>query len=218
MMQRHVRLPLALLLAAAGVFGCTSTETSVAPFNVGSMEAQINHRRIPATDSTLAITNTTFSDTAQVLTRLTPLAADLSVSATIGLAGGELKIDAAGVKLFIPPFALAAPTTITMKALAGSKVAYEFSPHGTQFRLPVLIRQDLRSTLAASQSSLLDDMHGSYFDTSLDDSYVDALNSMVRVKAHELGYFESNRQYLRFFIGHFSGYLVSCGITKVAGG
>ena len=84
-------------------------------------------------------------------------------------------------------------------------------PHGLTFAQPVKVQQDLRSTWASVYPQLLGMAHGGYYDRSLDSSYVDPGKLFVILKEHELGYLETNATQLKFYIGHFSGYVVTCG-------
>lgn len=209
-MRLHHRSLLALGVAAVGLAACVDTATSPATtFSPTARGPELI--RIKATDSLMRITDITFSDTALVLKRLTPLDTDISVSAVIDSRGGSIKINEAGGKIDIPAGALSAPTTITMTALAGPNVAYDFQPHGLTFAQPVKIQQDLRATWASVYPQLLGMAHGAYYDRSLDSSWVDPGKLFTVVKEHEIGYLESNATQLKFYVGHFSGYLVTCG-------
>src|SRR5579872_342887 len=77
------------------------------------------------------------------LQRLTPLAAPITVSKNIGILGGTLSIPQAGLTVVVPPLALSSTKTISITAVAGSTVAYEFSPAGTKFLLPLVATQSL---------------------------------------------------------------------------
>lgn len=210
-MRSRFRTLAALLLVVGGVYACsTATETS----RVGDVGFRPLFARHAATDSNLRETPFMYGDTTLVMKRPTPLDTDLSVTAVIGSAGGELRLDAAGVHLFIPRNALAASTEITLTAKAGSDVAYEFAPHGLTFRLPVIVRQDLARTAGAVDPGKLVDVRGAYYDRSLDSSFVDDEHAWARIRETQLGYVDAEKRFLRFFIGHFSGYLVSWGFTK----
>src|SRR3982751_4734971 len=110
-------------------------------------------------------TDILYSDTAIVLQRTAPLSADLTESATVGPKGGEIAIAAAGVKVAIPAGALTASTLITMTALKGTHVAYDFQPHGLIFLKPVKVQQEIIGTGATGIAALLNGMHGVYFET-----------------------------------------------------
>ena len=209
-MRLHLRSLIAVGAVAIGIVACV--DTSTAPATKFSPSARLpEFVRIKATDSLMNVTEITYSDTGLVLKRLAPLSADISVSAVIGPQGGSIKINEAGGKIDIPAGALSAPMTITMTALAGPNVAYEFQPHGTVFAQPVKVQQDLRYTWASTYPALLTSAHGAYYDQSLDSSFVDPGKLLMKVKEHEIGYVESNTSQLKFYIGHFSGYVVLCG-------
>ena len=57
------------------------------------------------------------------VTRATPLAKDISVSAVIDKKGGTLSIPEAGLTLVVPPNAVSTKTTFVATALAGKLVA-----------------------------------------------------------------------------------------------
>jgi hypothetical protein len=208
-MKFSFRTLLAMSLAAAGALACAESPTTA---RFSPQAAKPTLARIRATDSLMMVTEVTFSDTALVLTRIKPLEADISVSAVIGRGGGSIRIDQAGGKIDIPAGALDADTRITMTALAGANVTYEFQPHGLTFKKPVKVQQFIAGTSAADFPTLLKGMHGSYYDqTALDSAFVDRDKKLARVKEHQLGYLEANASQIKFYIEHFSGYLVSCG-------
>jgi hypothetical protein len=216
-MRLHNRSLFVLGVVAVGLAACVDSATSpAAKLSPSARGPELI--RIKATDSLMNVTDVTFSDTALVLKRLTPLDSDISVSAVIGPQGGSIKINEAGGKIDIPAGALSAPTTITMTALAGPNVAYEFQPHGLTFAQPVKVQQDLRTTWASVYPQLLGLAHGAYYDQALDSSFVDPGKLFVHVKEHEIGYIESNASQLKFYIGHFSGYMVACGREDRGGG
>ena len=209
-MRLHHRSLLALGIAAVGLAACVDTATSpAAKFSPSVRGPELI--RIRATDSLMRVTDVVFSDTALALRRLAPLDSDISVTAVIGPDGGAIKINEAGGKIDIPAGALTEATTITMTALAGPNVAYEFQPHGITFAQPVKVQQDLRFTEASVTPALLGLAHGGYYDRALDSTFVDSGKTLLQVKEHELGYIESNATQLKFYIGHFSGYVVLCG-------
>jgi hypothetical protein len=204
----------ALMLVAGGIAACTDAPTTS---RFTPRPANVSFARIKATDSMMVVTDVTYSDTSLVLKRLTPLAADVSVSATIGASGGSIVIQAAGGKIDIPPGALSAPTVITMTALAGPNVAYEFKPHGLTFAAPVKLQQTIKGTWAEQYPALLKDMHGSYYgQASLDSAWIDPGKYLAKIQENQIGYVESNASQIKFYINHFSGYAVSCGFVDTA--
>ena len=209
-MRLHHRSLFAIGVTAAALVACVDTATSPGTrFSPGARSAEFI--RIKATDSLMRVTDITYSDTGLVLKRLTPLDSNISVSAVIGVSGGSIRINAAGGKIEIPAGALSEPTTITMTALAGTNVAYEFQPHGLTFAQPVKIQQDLKFTWASVYPQLLDLAHGAYYDGVLDSTFVDTGKTRMQVKEHELGYPDVNASQIKFYVGHFSGYVVLCG-------
>jgi hypothetical protein len=139
------------------------------------------------------------------VTRATPLAKDIAVSAVIGKKGGTISIPEAGLTLVVPAGAVSSDVRFTATALAGRLVAYDFQPHGTKFAVPLQFSQDLRKTslLAALTSPLLD---GAYFNdlSNLNQSSGIALVSELRSATVNLLQFRAS-----FPINHFSGYLIS---------
>ena len=71
-------------------------------------------------------------------------------SATVGPLGGTLSLPGAGLLVVVPPLALSSRQTITVTAVAGSNVAYEFAPHGLKFNLPLVVTQNLGVTQAGA--------------------------------------------------------------------
>jgi hypothetical protein len=205
----------ALLLVAGAVLACADAPTTS---RISPRSADVSFARIKATDSLMLVTDVTYSDTSLVLKRLAPLAADISVSATIGQGGGSIVLQGAGGKIDIPPGALSQPTLITMTARAGLDVAYEFQPHGLTFAQPVKLQQTIKGTWAEAYPALLKGMHGSYYgQVSLDSAWIDPGKYLAKVDENQLGYLEANASQIKFYINHFSGYAVSCGFSDAKG-
>jgi hypothetical protein len=214
-MFRQLRLLFALLTVTLGaVASCVRPDATVAPvMRVGGSPTP-TFDRVKATDSLMAVTDVAYSDTAVGLPRLTPLDTDVSASALIGRNGGTIEIPSQGVRVDFAPFALSTPTTITVTAVHGSLVAYEFQPHGINFMVPVRIEQDVAYTKAAAQPSLLTGLHGAYYDLSLAQSTVDAVLGKVLIRENQLSYVEATKRKIRIYVGHFSGYLLSSGVSQ----
>jgi len=137
------------------------------------------------------------------LQRTTSLAQSQSVSATIGLLGGRLALPGAGLTVVVPPLAVVSPVTMTVTALAGSSVAYEFAPHGVRFLAPLVATQDLRNTEAASGGTVnpLSLFVGYFPDSSNITSVTELLNVRIDLLA----------QTSIVSLWHFSGYMWSSG-------
>lgn len=138
------------------------------------------------------------------LQRTAPLSASITVSQSIGSAGGTLSIPAAGVTVTVPAGAVSAPTMFTMTARAGSLVAYDFAPHGTVFAKPLVFTQSLTGTNATLLNVALLEL-GYYADPSQLTSAGGLLSELTSGVVDLLSWkFTAN-------IKHFSGYAVGCG-------
>ena len=146
--------------------------------------------------------------TVNVVQRTTPLATPLTASAVIGVLGGQLSIPAAGIKVVVPAFALTAPTRITVRAVAGSQVAYEFEPHGTRFLVPLTVSQSLVGTDAYPGSLLNSSLVAGYFRNLSD---LDPLAGTGLVTELLGVAINLNTKTATFPVFHFSGYLVATG-------
>jgi hypothetical protein len=149
-------------------------------------------------------------DVVGLLKRTEPLRDNLTATGTIGPRGGHLQIKGAGFRIDFPRGAVLVPTRITVTALRGDNVAYQFEPHGLVFSAPVTIRQELRQT-AAWKTPLADELQGSYFERLV----VDASETFARSKEKRAGSLKDSKAALEFSIEHFSGYMVSTGEVSV---
>lgn len=134
------------------------------------------------------------------LKRTTPLATSISASAYVGPLGGVITVPNTGLTVVIPALALSSRQLITITALAGSDVAYEFAPHGLKFPVPLVATQKLSNTDAGT--GLLDPklLFVGYFTDATKDNIVSELLN-VSVSAGTA----------IFPIWHFSGYIVASG-------
>ena len=136
--------------------------------------------------------------------RNVPLATPITVTKTIGSAGGTLSILAAGVTVTVPSGALSTPTVITMTARAGSLVAYDFAPHGITFAKPLVFTQKLAGTNASLLSVPFLKL-GYYSDPRLLGQLGGLVSELISGSVNLVSWtFTSN-------ITHFSGYMLSCG-------
>lgn len=129
------------------------------------------------------------------------LVASATVKKTIGSAGGVIEFPGYGLRFTVPPGALDEDVEISIRALPGGVVAYEFAPHGLQFKVPATFEQDLRFGIVLPWQKL----GGGYFK---DDRQVDAQSKSAEID-ESLKAYRSNG-WLSFPVKHFSGYLVSC--------
>ncbi|HEY0931192.1 MAG TPA: hypothetical protein VGE27_14825 [Gemmatimonas sp.] len=156
--------------------------------------------------STLGLVNGLLSNVTALL-RITPLSAPITRSVTVNNAtGGVLLVPETGLEVIIPAGAL--PTsqmTITVKALAGRAVAYDFEPHGTQFVKPLQFRQSLGLTLY-TLLPIKPVLAGGYFANANQVNTATGRSTLNEViNASVVG------GTVRFNIQHFSGYMVSTG-------
>lgn len=141
------------------------------------------------------------------LLRLEPLRSDVVRSITVDAKGGVLRIPETGLTLTIPANAVSSRTTITVTALRGKAVAYEFKPHGLKFARPIQFTHDLPSTLLSTSS-----LRGGYFANV---SQVNTTTGEALIN-EEIPARVANRQ-VTFDISHFSGYMVSTGRSTSRG-
>ena len=141
-----------------------------------------------------------------VLQRTTPLATDLTASATIGKSGGRIEIVEAGLRVDFPSNSVRSNTKITITALKGTNVAYVFEPHGLVFKQDPLIRQAFKGTNAFNDHTVRDALEGAYFP---DTTYV--VTGHAKIVETRPTFVDVTGSSLRFSVNHFSGYLVSTG-------
>lgn len=145
-----------------------------------------------------------------VMVRDVPLGAERAATAVIGPEGGRLEIADAGVALVVPPSALDRPVELTLRALAGEAVAFEFAPHGLTFARPAEVHVRAEGTPAATLlggaasrtgGSALAGFMGVYFegDPALGVEPLETLETYLRDDA------------IVFEIDHFSGYACASG-------
>jgi hypothetical protein len=190
------RIAHALAAAAALVALVAACEAPTAPG--GGM------RPGPARHGTLA-------DPAEiaVLQRTAPLPAPLTASARIGTQGGRIAIREAGFSIRIPPHALppGAPVTITVTALAGSDVAYSFSPEGLVFVGDPVISQSLVRTTVFGHPEAQSQLQGAWFQEGALANGVARVGELRPTSTDVRGWRSS------WSIHHFSGYALTLSKT-----
>lgn len=139
------------------------------------------------------------------LKRTIKLEHDVKWSFVAGPDGFESSNTAVGLTIWIPAGALTSTRTITVTALHGDKVAYQFGPHGLIFARDVYLTQDLAGTNAEDEKSF--PIVGAYFAT--EELEMDGDVAVVSEILETLPNQHTKRA--RFPIKHFSGYLVASG-------
>ena len=178
------------LLAAALVASCSTSESPVAPAPTA----------VPSSPELLLKGIVTEPTAVTSLKRSEPLAASVSASAYIGPLGGVISVPGTGLTVVVPALALSSKQLITITALPGNDVAYEFAPHGLKFPVPLIATQKLNNTDAGT--GLIDPklLFVGYFTDAAQDNIVSELLN-VSVSAGTA----------IFPIWHFSGYIVASG-------
>ena len=192
MRYRSLRTLTVAVVGGLLINGCGSHDNPVAP------EAALSAS--PAASASLLGLSTT---TVTALQRTTPLAKPITTSAYIGALGGKLAIPGAGLVVVVPPLALTSTKHITVTALAGSNVAYDFGPSGTKFLVPLVVTQDLRNTQAKSGGLINPlSLFVGYFP---DDKNILSVTELLNLNVNLLS------QTAVFTVTHFSGYIVASG-------
>ena len=207
-MHTNVRFRLAALLLAAAPLAACSTDRAgaTAPASLGVADvADDAHAALDSAGGPLAELIE-----ATALTRKSPLDQDQYAAAYVDpKRGGTLEIKSAGLSVTIPAGAVSEPMILWVKAPAGNLVSYEFGPHGTQFLVPLHVRQDLRPT---SWYKLVDRsrVEAGYFKHP---SQVDRQTGRATIDEFLPITLETQANRIDFQIHHFSGYLLSTGKT-----
>jgi hypothetical protein len=151
----------------------------------------------------------------RLLKRSKALKATATVEGVIGVDGGTLSIPRAGVAVTFPRGAVTTPTRITLTATKGKDVVYEFEPHGLKFGVPVIVRQDLQQTTAASNPLVAAALQGSYFEGPMAANRIGTHGVYARIKEGRKARLYPATRFLEFSIEHFSGYEVSTGLLSI---
>lgn len=155
-----------------------------------------------STDTVTVSGTSTLTDvTVSMMQRDVALASPIKVTQTIGTTGGKIEIPEAGLKIHIPNGALSESTTISVTALAGLGVAYDFEPHGIVFNKPLVAVQSFKVV-----GTDVPTVRGGYFAANTD---VDMLLLKGNIKERVPSEMKLSENKVKFNIPHFSGYLLS---------
>lgn len=149
---------------------------------------------------------------------MVPLERDAAIVAPItrsftidNKSGGRIEIKETGLRVDVPAGALPTSSlTITVTALPGRALAYDFQPHGTVFLKPLAFQQELDDT-SWDKLGFKGIVLGGYFE---DVSQLNVLDGLALLDELYPVTFDSKR--IRFDIKHFSGYMVSSGRQSVS--
>ena len=150
----------------------------------------------------------TTAKTVKALQRNTPLPAPITRSAYIGILGGVIAIPQAGLTVVVPPLSLLSTKLVSVTALAGSNVAYTFSPHGTQFLVPVIATQSLVNTQAQTGLVSIGSLFAGYFPN---DNNIFSITEILNLNINLLN------STAIMTLTHFSGYIVATGYETAGG-
>ena len=172
---------------------------------VGCQDSMPSAPRSPGAGGFDATKAASPSSKVYVLRRRAPLDSDITVTATVGYAGGTLSIPAAGLTVTIPTGALIFNTKISVTALHGKFVAYQFGPHGQFFLKRITVEQSLTDTYSVNNAP---QYRGAYFNSD-PSSWQDLLVSVLELITTTVDF---NANVAQFGVIHFSGYLMSSGL------
>jgi hypothetical protein len=207
----NISAPQSLSIPAARV--APATAASPTPSASGDLLGSV--LKLPGT--LLQTVATTVSDLLHpVVQRKQALARPLSLTRTIGTAGGTITMEEAGVTITFARGALTSATPITVTADSGTAVSYEFGPHGTQFHAPVTIQQDMSLTTLADNPGAASGIQGGYTAHGLDDlvggllaRVAELLKATTTIVIGRDG--KAHLGTSTFIIKHFSGYILISG-------
>lgn len=191
----RIRAAAAVFLSVIG-WGCGGRDSATAP------STPVARRAPTQQGERLVLPNPT---TVNVLQRNAPIA-QATTSATIGPFGGTLSIPSAGLTVVVPPFAVSAPLTITITAVAGTQVAYEFGPSGTKFLVPLIATQNLVGTAAYNGTVNPTALFSGYFKALSDLNPLAGTASITELLGAGVS---ATGQSLTFPIPHFSGWVIA---------
>lgn len=157
--------------------------------------------------STLTTTVTGTLTRVTALVRAEPIVAEETRSYTIRRStGGTIEWPDVGLTVIVPARAFSAKEmTITVTALRGDVVAYEFGPHGVQFDRPLTIVQNLNGT-GFWRLGVGARLQGAYFKSA---DQINEANDTALVDEFQPTTVDYFRSQVRFDVSHFSGYMVS---------
>jgi len=209
-MKSFKRLALTLMLFGGGTLasGCGDSVTNA------------SHPIDGETPKLAAFFSTAPAPGMVVMRRTEKLADDVSVTGQFNYYDdGWLSLPAAGIHIYVPEGAVRTKERvgITLTALAGDAVAFEFSPHGITFAKPLRIRVDVDDTEAEyledkdPPNGLLSDLIGVYYEWNADGLAVPV--EKFPIYWNDMGGDAAgpgdHDGVIEFFTNHFSGYAIA---------
>ncbi len=207
--MRFMNKSLVLLLALGGsalASGCGDSLTTVAePAETATPRLTAFFSQAPAPGMS-------------VLRRTEPLENEHRVSSQFNYWDhGWLSLPHAGIHVFVPEGAVLSRerVQITLTALAGGDVAFEFAPHGITFAKPLTIRVDAEDTEAEYLTKMdlpngrLHDFLGVYWEWTLDGQAFPVEKFPIYWNNMKRGGPGDEDGVLQFSTNHFSGYAIA---------
>jgi hypothetical protein len=211
MAMKHLRIVASFSLAALlGVAACRDVVAPQAPPSEPAPNALLGGLLDPILSKIPILGALLVPDTVVVVQRLQALPYDITQTKLIGSGGGQISIPAAGVTLIVPSGAVDYLTPITMTALSGRGVAYEFGPTGMTFKKPLTIKQDLSVTSLDPRLLSKLKFSGGYF-KSRDDLLGGLLGIIYELLPASTSSWGNTVQ---FDVNHFSGYLIAVDFSE----
>ena len=213
--MKHLRIVVSFSLAALlGVAACRDVVAPQNPPPAPAPNALLGILPIPILDPIISqipiVGKLLEPDTVVIVQRVQALPYNITQTKFIGSGGGQISIPAAGVTLVVPAGAVDFVTPITITALSGRGIAYEFGPSGTTFKKPLTIKQDLSVTSLDPRLLSRMKFSGGYFK-----SRNDLLGGLLGI-VYELLSATTNASgtSVQFNVNHFSGYLIAVDFSE----
>jgi hypothetical protein len=142
----------------------------------------------------------------KALLRSEPLRVAKSKSFNVKTHGGVLDWPELGLRVIVPPKAIRGrDIEITVRAVPGDVIAYEFGPEGTKFDEPLTLIQSLKGTNYAKLGGLVR-LRGAYF---RDAWQINEASNTVLINEFQPTELDVHGWSVKFKVSHFSGYMVS---------
>ena len=212
MITKHVRYLALGLALSVGLASCADAPTApkpIAPPSNGLISGLLG-----VVKAVVDIIGQPVDKSVYVLRRQTPLAQPVTVTQNVGYEGGTISIPSTGFTMTIPRGALRTTTPITVTAVAGDRVQYEFGPHGLTFAQAVSVKQSLDGTYSQNKNVSYEAIYYGPGESSggLLSKLVDVVLEVLKAVV------DPNSNSVSFDVRHFSGYLVSSGRMDTDGG